>query len=156
MDINISAALHISWLIAVLAVQTGVDIYFTRTTLLLPLSRRIIILATSSAVAMIAVVLLIRLMYPFIAASLQYSRDEGQNIGIAVLGLIILYLLFCGVFILIRSSLVYFLGMENHSKEKRQEWSGYVWVGSVVTVLTAAPVYLVSILLPALVATLRI
>ncbi len=132
-----------------LLVQTGVDIFFTGS--ILPGSHlsRGWRLAAASLAGYLLVVLAFRPILPLNHTFLLTSREEGW-MALGVLIAALEYFLWIIPFVLIRGWIVSSWLLGEASQEKRQAWWSYCWVGSAVTVLMLAALYVAVTLVPPL------
>ncbi len=131
---TISPTIAIIWLLVTFAIQTALDAYFTRG--LLPpmaLAERVKAWAAVNAGVLVVLVLIVRLSMVPQDAFLMWTRDQGV-MSLGVLGVIVMYFLWSLPFVLGRGYLMLRWRGEEMSEEKRHDYWGYVWIGSVVTV----------------------
>jgi hypothetical protein len=149
MPFTISPVLTISWLIVTWAIQTGVDAYFTRG-ILPEMQRRERVWgwAAVNAVVMFLLVLVFRLTLFPLEELMWLLRDRGI-MAAGVLLVVVVYFVWAVPFVLGRGWLMRRWKGEGMSEEKRHDYWGYVWIGSVVTVFFNGFLYVAyTIVLP--------
>ncbi|MBD3165125.1 hypothetical protein GF324_00845 [bacterium] len=150
MPITISLQVYFAWFVAVLLIQTIVDWIFTGSILRQPLKQRIGYCALGNAVALLVAVLAGALLNP-LNTSLLSAGKEGDFLGMAVLAVVVEYILFGVLFGTVKHWLVRWIAMEGEQNPERlSAWWGYTIVGSIPTILLAAPPFFIATLLPKL------
>ena len=135
MPVGISPITTISWLLVTLAIQTAVDAYFTRGILpRMPSRERAQSWAVVNAGVLLVLVLVIRLTILPQEMLLIAMRDRGI-MALGTLLVIVEYFVWAVPFVLGRGWLMRRWKGEAMSAEKRRAYWGYVWIGSLVTVL---------------------
>ncbi len=150
MDIHLSIPLLGGWLLLTLVIQTALDLFYTRKILVKEKSSRPAVLFTASTIAMFVIGLALRLIQPQLGVLIRWARDDSGVFGIWILVFVICYGILGGAFAAIRGYIVAVSLLDSASRERSQAWWSYVFVGSVATVLLAAPVFFISLLLPAM------
>ncbi|MCB2211408.1 hypothetical protein KQI52_04795 [bacterium] len=130
----VSPLTTITWLLVTYVIQTAVDAWFTRG--LLPpmaMAERVKAWAAVNAGVLVVLVLIVRLSMVPQDAFLMWTREQGV-MSLGVLGVIVMYFLWSLPFVLGRGYLMLSWRGGEMSEEKRHDYWGYVWIGSVVTV----------------------
>ena len=146
---TIPLAVILLWLLVTVSVQSGVDLYFSRTMLPGSQRSRFWILMAANGAAMILVGLVYRLTLPLTDAWLIASREQG-SMAITVLLLILVYFLWMAPLIGIRGYVVQEWLLGDAIREKRQAWWGYAAIGTITSALLLGAMYIALTIVPPL------
>ncbi len=153
MPINISPTLHIAILLITVASQTGIDLLYTQSIFLQRMHYKRVVLGSVNLLSALIIVMIIRLLYPWMADILIAARATDA-FPLIILAVVIYYVLLVLMFTLVRGYLISIIAFADASDERKKSWWNYCLLGSIATLLFAAPSFFIITMLPTLVGTL--
>lgn len=146
---GLSAPIIAVYLVAVLLIQSGIDLYFSRLVLPGAPKKRFLVLLAANGAALLFTGLIYRLTLPLSDAWLIASREQG-SMAVAVLVMVVAYFFWMVPLVGIRGWIVQEWLLADAIREKRQAWWGYVWVGQVASLLLLGALYVALTIVPPL------
>ncbi|MCB2199467.1 hypothetical protein KQI63_08685 [bacterium] len=146
---NLPLAIILLWVAATMSIQSGVDLYFSKTLLPGTQKARFWILMAANGAAFLLTGLVYRLTLPLTDAWLIASREQG-SMAVTVMLLILVYFLWMAPIIGIRGYVVQEWLLGDAIREKRQSWWGYAAIGTITSALLLGALYIALTIVPPL------